>query len=479
MKISSIKDSLLTVKTNKKTFLNQKVLINDKYYGIVVKIFKENVNILVNKEVETIEIKKIIFSNSPFSATFNDSYLGNIINVFGENINGNKLKKSNAKYNEHELFSIAPSFIDRKALSKPLETGLFAIDVLIPIGKGQRQLIIGDRRTGKTSITLTTIINNKNIKFIYVSIGQKNSSISFVKNILEKNNAFKNVTIINVSPSEKLNQYIAPYVGMSMAEGLRDKGEDVVVIFDDLTKHANIYREIKLNLGITGGREAYPSDLFFLHSRLLERSGSFNDKFGGGSITAFPIVETIEEDFATLLATNIISITDGQIITDQKKSMINDFPSLNIEKSVSRIGSIVQTKEIKSISKNISKIYQDYLNYSNYESISEEITDEVNDKLNKGKFLVNSFKQNGYVGMSKYSMIIKGIIISNISIEKKSIISLKEAIDIAENDPIGIKIFKNIVAGEKNYDFDLYIDFVKGIMNIDNKNKFRRFFDEG
>ena len=469
MKIISIKDSIVIVQGDKNHFIDQMVEFDGNQIGLVLKASKSKTFIVVD-EPELITIKsKYKMLDKKWEVEAMTSMFGSVMDVYGNVVypleNNKKGKSIGKSFAEQK----APMFYDREKLNEPLETGIFSIDSLIPIGKGQRELIIGDRRTGKTSLTLSTIINqkNKDIKVIYVSIGQKQTSINSVYKILEDHDSMNFTSIIMAEPSKKLSLYLAPYVGMAYAEVLQRKGEDVLIILDDLSKHANIHRELSLNLDKPGGREAYPSDLFYSHSRLLERAGKFKDDIGGGTITCLPIIETVEGDFSTLLATNVISITDGQIFTDTSLAKEGKYPSINIGNSVSRTGSSVQSKELKSISKTISKIHSKYIESSKYELISLEVSEDIKENIKKGQALVKSFEQPGYIGRTR-----KEISLIAQMIEWGAFSSNKETpetlINFAKKDSIGKKIIAQYNE-DSSMDIKLISSYFKSLYGEENE----------
>ena len=277
---------------------------------------------------------------------------------------------------------------------------------MIPIGLGQRELIIGDRTTGKTSIALSAIINQKNsdIKSIYVSIGQKRNSVISLYKILEENDVLKNSIIIFANPDSAAQQFLAPTIGMAMAESLAYKGGDVLVVIDDLTKHANVYREISLSIGRNPGREAYPTDIFYQHSSLLERSGKFSEKYNNGSITCLPIVETVQGDLASLIPSNVISITDGQIFTNSDSFNKGLFPAIDIQLSVSRTGTSVQSKLMKNASMNLKSEHAMLSEIKKFADMSIDISSSLIKKIEKWDGINNLLVQYGYDGYSREMM---------------------------------------------------------------------------
>ena len=336
---------------------------------------------------------------------------------------------------------------------------------MIPIGKGQRELIIGDRTTGKTSIALSTIINQrkKGVKCIYVAIGQKRNSVISFYNTLEENDALDNVIGIFANPDSSAQQYLSPTIGMAMAEALAYKGEDVLIVIDDLTKHANVYREISLSIGRNPGREAYPTDIFFQHSSLLERSGNFSKNFGSGSITCLPIVETVQGDLASLIPSNIISITDGQIFTDSDAFNKGLFPAINIQLSVSRTGSSIQSKEVREASKNLKSDHAMLSEIKKFADMSIDISESLIKKIEKWDGINNMLVQYGYLGYTR-NMIILLIIM----FKKGMLGKLKESPEfsnafrwLCKNDKIAKNILKNI-SSNKNEKLDKQIEIVFG-----------------
>lgn len=454
MKILSIKDSIITIAGQKGHFIGQIIVFDKKVIGNVIKTTTTKTFVIVDDSSKIKMTSKYTIKKEDWAVKADDSMMGKIIDVFGNTLYIDVPEtKSKKKFPIKSLDTKAPNFSLREKLETPLETGIFTIDSLIPIGRGQRELIIGDRKTGKTSIALSTIINQKDkgVRCIYVSIGQKQTSINNTYTILKENDALSYTTIIAASPELKLSQYLAPYLGMAYAESFAAKGEDVLIVFDDLSKHANIYRELSLNIDKPGGREAYPSDLFYSHSKLLERSGKFVDALGGGSITALPIAETIEGDFATLLATNIISITDGQIITDASIAKENIFPAINISLSVSRTGSAVQNKLMKQVGKNILKIYTRYMEAKKYELISMEVSKGVKSSIEQGKSLLNAFEQYGFSGRTDKQMYLMAKIVEWNIISSESEFDLSSLMKFALKDKTGSILMHEF---EKNLNFD-------------------------
>lgn len=325
-----------------------------------------------------------------------DALIGRVVNSLGQAIDG-KGKIESKKYRPIE--ANAPGIIDRKSVSEPLQTGIKTIDSIIPIGRGQRELIIGDRQTGKTAIAIDTIINQKDqdVICIYVAIGQKNSTVAQLVNVLEEHSAMDYTIVVSSSASELAPlQYIAPYAGTAMAEEFMYAGKDVLIIYDDLSKHAVAYRSMSLLLRRPPGREAYPGDVFYLHSRLLERSAKLSDKLGGGSITALPIIETQAGDISAYIPTNVISITDGQIFLEGQLFFSGQRPAVNAGLSVSRVGGAAQIKAMKKVSSGIKLELAQYRELLAFAQFGSELDKDTADKLNHGQRIMEILKQAQY-----------------------------------------------------------------------------------
>ena len=325
-----------------------------------------------------------------------EALIGRVVNSLGQAIDG-KGKIESKKYRPIE--ANAPGIIDRKSVSEPLQTGIKTIDSIIPIGRGQRELIIGDRQTGKTAIAIDTIINQKDqdVICIYVAIGQKNSTVAQLVNVLEEHGAMDYTIVVSSSASELAPlQYIAPYAGTAMAEEFMYAGKDVLIIYDDLSKHAVAYRSMSLLLRRPPGREAYPGDVFYLHSRLLERSAKLSDKLGGGSITALPIIETQAGDISAYIPTNVISITDGQIFLEGQLFFSGQRPAVNAGLSVSRVGGAAQIKAMKKVSSGIKLELAQYRELLAFAQFGSELDKDTADKLNHGQRIMEILKQAQY-----------------------------------------------------------------------------------
>lgn len=322
-----------------------------------------------------------------------DKMLGRVVNPLGEVIDG---KPSIPATKIMPLEKIAPGVLDRKSVDTPLQTGIVAIDSMIPIGRGQRELIIGDRTTGKSSIAVTTVINQKgtNVKCIYVVIGQKRSYVAQLTAMLEKYGALEHTVIVAATASDPATlQYLAPYAGCAIGEFFAEKGDDALIIYDDLTKHAWAYREVSLLLRRPSGREAYPGDVFYLHSRLLERAVKFSDKLGGGSLTALPIIETQANDISAYIPTNVISITDGQIYLETDLFNSGVRPAINAGASVSRVGSAAQVKAMKQVAGKLRLDLAQYRELAAFAQFSSDLDKSTRERLERGSRLTEILKQ--------------------------------------------------------------------------------------
>lgn len=328
------------------------------------------------------------------SVPVGDGLLGRVVNALGLPIDG----KGDISYKETRPIEMqSAGIIERKSVNRPLETGIKAIDSMIPIGKGQRELIIGDRQTGKTTICVDTIINQKGkgVICIYVAIGQKRSTVANIARILEKNGAMDYTIIVSATASELSPlQYIAPYAGCSMGEHFMYNGKDVLCVYDDLSKHAVAYRALSLLLKRPPGREAYPGDVFYLHSRLLERSANLNKENGGGSLTALPIIETQSGDVSAYIPTNVISITDGQIFLETELFNSGIRPAVNPGISVSRVGGSAQIKAMKKVSSSLKLLYSQYRELQAFAQFGSDLDKDTKDRLSQGERIIEVLKQS-------------------------------------------------------------------------------------
>lgn len=362
--------------------------------GMVQDIRKNEIGcILFGKDTGIMEGTKVTRTRRRAGVPVGEGFLGRVINALGEPIDGlGPVKEAGYRPVEEE----APGIVDRKSVSVPMETGILAIDSMFPIGRGQRELIIGDRQTGKTSIAMDTILNQKgkDVICIYVAIGQKASTVAKLVNTLKKHDAMDYTIVMASTASEPAPlQYIAPYAGTAMAEYFMHQGKDVLIVYDDLSKHAVAYRALSLLLERSPGREAYPGDVFYLHSRLLERSSRLSDELGGGSITALPIIETQAGDVSAYIPTNVISITDGQIFLESDLFFSGMRPAVNVGLSVSRVGGAAQTKAMKKASGSIRIDLAQYREMEVFTQFSSDLDEATKEQLAYGKRLMELLKQ--------------------------------------------------------------------------------------
>ncbi len=377
-------------------------------YGMVMNLEEDNVGaVLLGSHRNINEGDTVKTTGRVVEVPVGDAMLGRVVNALGQPIDG-KGPVQNENYRKIER--VASGVITRKSVDTPLQTGIKAIDAMVPIGRGQRELIIGDRQTGKTAIALDTIINQKgqNVKCVYVAIGQKASTVANIVKTLEEYGAMQYTTVVVSTASDLAPlQYIAPYAGCAIGEEWMEKGEDVLVIYDDLSKHATAYRTLSLLLRRPPGREAYPGDVFYLHSRLLERAARMSEEYGGGSLTALPIIETQAGDVSAYIPTNVISITDGQIYLETEMFNAGFRPAINAGLSVSRVGGAAQIKAMKKIAAPIRVELAQYRELAAFSQFGSELDADTKEKLAQGERIKEVLKQPQYQPMAvQYQVII-------------------------------------------------------------------------
>ena len=365
--------------------------------GIALNLEEDSVGVIIlGPDAEIKEGMQVRRTGRIASVPVGEALLGRVVDPLGNAVDG-KGEIATRKYRTIE--NTAPTVVERQGVKQPLQTGIRAIDALIPIGKGQRELIIGDRQTGKTAIAMDTIINQKgkNVFCIYVAIGQKNSTVSALTSRLSLEGALDYTTIVQTSPSDSpALKYIAPYAGCAMAEDLMYQGKDVLIIYDDLTKHAIAYREVSLLLRRPPGREAYPGDIFFLHSRLLERAAKLSDELGGGSLTALPVIETQAGDVSAYIPTNLISITDGQIYLTSTLFFQGVRPAVDVGISVSRVGGAAQIKAMRSVAGQLKLDLAQYRELAAFAKLSSDLDKNTQATLTRGEKITEILKQRQY-----------------------------------------------------------------------------------
>ena len=393
-KVILVGDGIARVWGLKSCMANELLEFEGGSFGVAQNLESETVSVAILSDKNDIREGTIVKrTGKVVSVPVGDGLLGRVVNALGEPIDG----KGPIEYNgTRPIESEAPGIIERKSVCVPLQTGIKAIDSMIPIGRGQRELIIGDRQTGKTEIVIDTIINQKttNVICIYVAIGQKSTSVAQLANELQKNGAMEYTIIVSASASESAPlQYIAPYSGCAMAEYFREQGKDVLIIYDDLSKHAVAYRALSLLIRRPPGREAYPGDVFYLHSRLLERAACVDEQYGGGSITALPIIETQAGDVSAYIPTNVISITDGQIFLETELFHSGIMPAINPGISVSRVGGSAQLKGMKKVSGELKLLYSQYRELQSFAQFGSDLDADTKARLALGERIVEVLKQ--------------------------------------------------------------------------------------
>ena len=400
-------DGIVTVYGIDHAMYGEVVVFDNGVKGMVQDIRQNEIGvILFGRDTGIKEGTKVVRTKKKAGIPVGDEYIGRVINALGEPIDGGaEIKADGYRPIEEE----APGIIDRKSVNTPMETGILSIDSMFPIGRGQRELIIGDRQTGKTSIAVDTILNQKgqDVICIYVAIGQKASTVSQIVTTLSKHGAMDYSIVVSASASDLASlQYIAPYAGTAIAEHFMHQGKDVLIVYDDLSKHAVAYRAISLLLDRPPGREAYPGDVFYLHSRLLERSCRLSDELGGGSITALPIIETQAGDVSAYIPTNVISITDGQIFLESELFFSGVRPAVNVGLSVSRVGGAAQTKIMKKVAGNLRIDLAQYRELEVFTQFSSDLDDGTKATLNYGSHLIELLKQPLYHPMALHKQIL-------------------------------------------------------------------------
>ena len=412
--VISAADGVVDVKGMDKAVYGEIVTFDTGAKGMVESVEPDHLGVMLFDDIEKVGVGTLVTrSGKRAGIPVGDAFLGRVISPLGEPIDG-KGPIEAVGYNPIE--KQAPGILERQSVDTPLHTGILAIDSMFPIGRGQRELIIGDRQTGKTSIATDAILNQKDtgVLCIYVAIGQKASSIARVAGDLQKHGAMSYTTIVAATASDSAPlQYIAPYAGTALAEYFMAQGKSVLIVYDDLSKHAVAYRAISLLLRRSPGREAYPGDVFYLHSRLLERSCRMRDDLGGGSITALPIVETQAGDVSAYIPTNVISITDGQIFLESALFNAGNRPAVNVGLSVSRVGGAAQTKAMKKANANLRIELAQYKDMESFAQFSSDLDAETRRQLDHGKALMEMLKQPLYQPKSDAEQVVTLVLASH------------------------------------------------------------------
>ena len=423
--VISVGDGIATVYGIDHAMYGEVVTFENGLKGMVQDVRANSMGcILFGKDTGIKEGTKVARTGKQAGIPVGDKFIGRIVNALGEPIDG----KGEIEAEEYRpIENPAPGIIDRKSVTVPMETGILSIDSMFPIGRGQRELIIGDRQTGKTSIATDTIINQKgkNVICIYVAIGQKASTVAKVVSNLEKYGAMEYTTVFSATASDCAPlQYIAPYAGTALAEYFMYQGKDVLIVYDDLSKHAVAYRALSLLLERSPGREAYPGDVFYLHSRLLERSSRLSEEAGGGSITALPIIETQAGDVSAYIPTNVISITDGQIFLESDLFFSGMRPAVNVGLSVSRVGGAAQTKAMKKASGSVRIDLAQYREMEVFTQFSSDLDEATTAQLKYGSCLMELLKQPLCSPLSLHQQVITLCVATHklmVDVEKKEI----------------------------------------------------------
>ena len=406
--VIQVADGIARIHGLEKAMQGELLEFPNEIYGMVLNLEEDNVGEVLLGDTKNInEGDTVKTTGRVVEVPVGDVMLGRVVNALGQPIDG-KGPINATKYRQIER--VASGVISRKSVDTPLQTGIKAIDSMVPIGRGQRELIIGDRQTGKTAIAIDTIINQKkeNVKCIYVAIGQKASTIAGIVKTLEEFGAMDYTTVVAATASELAPlQYIAPYSGCAMGEEWMENGKDVLIIYDDLSKHATAYRTLSLLLKRPPGREAYPGDVFYLHSKLLERAARLSDKLGGGSLTALPIIETQAGDVSAYIPTNVISITDGQIYLETEMFNSGFRPAVNAGLSVSRVGGSAQIKAMKKIAGTIRLDLAQYRELASFSQFGSDLDADTKERLAQGERIKEILKQPQYKPMPvEYQVII-------------------------------------------------------------------------
>jgi len=430
--VVTVGDGIALIYGLDKAMLGELLLFPNDVYGMVMNLEEDHVGaVLLGDDTLVKEGDTVKRTNQVMEVPVGDGMLGRVVNALGQPIDGLGDIKSNKR---RPIERIAPGVITRKSVDTPLETGLTAIDAMTPIGRGQRELIIGDRQTGKTAIAIDAIINQKgkNVLCIYVAIGQKNSTVAQIVDKLKSHGAMEYTMVMAATASEPAPLlYIAPYAGCAMAEEWMEQGKDVLIIYDDLSKHAVAYRALSLLLKRSPGREAYPGDVFYLHSRLLERACKLSKEYGGGSITALPIVETQSGDISAYIPTNVISITDGQIFLTTDSFNAGQRPAIDSGLSVSRVGGAAQFKATKQVAKSLKIDLASFLEMKSFAQFGSDLDKSTLDIIKHGEVLLRVLRQEQYKVRSLSQQVFELYVAKNKYLDELPIEEVRPVLDKA------------------------------------------------
>ncbi|MDR1259896.1 MAG: F0F1 ATP synthase subunit alpha [Endomicrobium sp.] len=480
--VESVGDEIVKASGLSNAGYYEEVTFDDGSVGFVLNIDEDCVSIVLLKNSgHIVHGMKIKSTGKILNVTVSNKLIGRILDAIGHTIDGKELKHDNPSY--YSIEKIAPGIINRSSVDRPLKTGIKAIDAMIPIGRGQRELIIGDRGTGKTAIAIDTIINQKKIDVnlkrvicIYCSIGQKRSNLASIAAKLNEEGVMNYTIIVAATASDPVSmQYIAPFTACAIGEYFMDKGEDVLIVYDDLTKHAWAYRQISLLIKRPAGREAYPGDIFYLHSRLLERAARLSDKNGGGTITALPIIETQGNDLSAYIPTNVVSITDGQIYLESDLFNSGIRPAINVGLSVSRVGGAAQTKSMKQLSGPVRLELSQFRELQAFTQFGSDLDDDTLKRLERGRRIIEILKQPQYKPCDELSEILSIFSVTSglfddIDIDKISIVEQQVTEFIKTMHP---ETVKKLLAGKKIDDV-LKLELEKEIKEFKKMNNYAK-----
>ncbi|MGZ9428591.1 F0F1 ATP synthase subunit alpha [Mycoplasma sp. 480] len=469
-KVISVGDGIALVSGLEKVGLGELVEFPNNIYGMALNIESDFVGVVImGKENQVVEGDLVKRTKKIISVPVGEQMVGRVINALGEPIDG----KGAIDFNKRrEIFVEAPGVMKRKEVNEPLKTGILAIDSMVPIGKGQRELIIGDRQTGKTAVAIDAILNQKgqNVNCVYVAIGQKNSTVAQIVNKLQNSGAMEYTTVVVAGASELAPlQYIAPYSGVTIAEEWMYKGKNVLIVYDDLSKHAVAYRTLSLLLRRPPGREAYPGDIFYQHSYLLERAAKLNQENGGGSITALPIIETQAGDISAYIPTNVISITDGQIFMKEALFNSGQKPAVDVGFSVSRVGSSAQTKAMKFVSSSLKLQLAQYNELKSFAQFGSDLDETTRRILDHGSKVYELLKQWQYIHFDQND---QAIILLSVKdklinpIPKEYILQYRdELVNFINSDTKALELKAELIK-ERAFNDELLVEFKKLIRSF-------------
>lgn len=426
--VLSVKDGVATISGLPECTYFEILELENGVQALALSLHSDTIGAVLLGEIESVrEGMRALRTKTLASVAVGEELLGRVLNAVGEPIDGLPLISLKA---HNPIEKIAPGVLTRTPVDRPLQTGIKAIDALIPIGRGQRELILGDKQTGKTAIALDTIINQKKtgVISIYVAIGQKASKVVRITEKLKEAGVMENTVVVAANASEAAGmQFLAPYTGVAIAEFFASQGKDVLIVYDDLSKHAVAYRELSLLLKRPPGREAYPGDVFYIHSRLLERACNLNEQNGGGSITALPIVETLAGDISAYIPTNVISITDGQIFLESDLFYKGQRPAVNVGLSVSRVGSAAQMKPMKKVAGSMKLALAQYREVETFAQFASDLDEATKAQLNRGKRIVEILKQKNNFPVATALQVLSIYAVNNGFLDEITVDKIQEA----------------------------------------------------